>query len=72
MRQGGPDRSVGDLAWQLSVPAIGFTHVDQLHPGCRVARPNVTPPNVTSSNSPLLKVPVEKIPDGRRKEIPQV
>src|SRR6201987_2854551 len=40
-------------AWQLSVFTIGFTQADHFHPGCSVARPNVTPPNVTSSTWPL-------------------
>src|SRR5208337_2715648 len=52
-----PD-TAGDMVLQVTSLAtfgitIGFKHVDHFHPGCKVARPNVTPPNVTSSSWPL-------------------
>src|ERR1039457_1715016 len=39
-------------AWQLSVPAIGFTWSDHFQPGWNVARPTTPPPTLTSSTPP--------------------
>src|SRR5687767_2462816 len=41
-------------AWQLSVPAMGLTCLDQRHPGSKVARPTGPPSRLTSSSFPEL------------------
>src|SRR5207237_6561440 len=43
-------------AWQLSVPAIGFTCFDHCQPGSKVARPTGAPCRLTSSRRPLLSL----------------
>src|SRR5437870_4695294 len=40
-------------AWQLSVPAIGFTCSDHFHPGSNVARPTGPDSRFTSSSMPF-------------------
>src|SRR5919108_2444334 len=45
-------------AWQLSVPATGFTHSDHRHPGSNANRPTVVPPSRTTSTFVLSGVRV--------------
>jgi hypothetical protein len=43
-------------AWQLFVPARGFMHFDQLHPGSSVPLPITTSPRFTISTFPFSNV----------------